>query len=439
MNGFTRNLLPAFNLNPQQVQPTNGTDVINNATNTAIQQGIDQHNVNQINQQASDLANKTVEVGQALGLPMDYTQYLAQAAQANTYKQGILGSKLGWQEQAEAGNQAGMDAYAKQADYWRQAAEQNGYDVSNYGSGVSLNDAQSAFAIDNANIYTNTIASPDSATYYDQMTDYWRSQGVSGKNARRYAQQDAAKYQQNRLNALQQSLFTIGLNERGGLNEQGVQIMNMMYDENPDSISYLQQAVPTLVQEYAYQTSEAQKDNELQRQYGLLGVQNNYKLSDLAAETQAKMALQDNEGNNKLQQIATQGNYDLAKAGTRGGSGSGQSSGSMRDLLAIVKAEQQWNDNHPEADPEDNPYTLMRAQYESSGSADGGTIDTGKQRSLGDFDGRSSKDMYSLFTTLLEKGKQLGLTKDDIQRMMRDKTEMADSIMANVDWSSYGY
>lgn len=336
-------------------QQATGTDMVNSAADAGMQQAQAEH---QAVQQAQQQQAQQEAVNQTL----------SQMAANALFQNQLLGYKMNYANAEKAGDQAGMDDARQKAAFYRDLLTKDGYDLSGFGADDSLAQAQVRNDYNKAKMMNMALNNTmTSGAYWDQQYSDYRQQGLNDKSARFYATQDAENYQKNQLKDLRSMLFTVGIGPRGNLTPQGTQIMDMMYDENPESIGYLAKAVPSLVAEYAYQTGQEGKNLDYGRQLGIMGAQNTMNLQNLAAKTQAQQFLQNNASSNKIREGIALAPYKTS-SGRSSGSGTGSSASEKPNQDGLIAARLlQSSQNIIDGDQMDN-------------AADGQTIDENQEK-----------------------------------------------------------
>lgn len=219
----------------------------------------------------------------------------------------LISYKQAWQQAHDAGDEAGMQAAAQGADMVRAKAKQAGIDLSAYDSGNTLAQAQAALQTDyELGLNKALFGAPTSTQYYDQMYDWARQHGASEGEARHFAQQKAARYQANRMADLQAAFYNYGLDPNGGISANGAHIMDLMRNENPQSIGL----------ENAYFTKPS--DQWLfDRKIDAAKVQQALQMGLIDKNTAAQLQLyaQQGEIQKMLQTLKNQGATDVARIG----------------------------------------------------------------------------------------------------------------------------
>ena len=245
------NQLPMFKLlNPQATQPSvqpqqqvvqqqipqSGTDIMNQAATTAIQQGVHDNNVDNVMKQVANDGQKVVEASKLLGISPFDGDNLSKLAMTRRFQDLTIGTKQAYDTALANGDQAGMTAARQQAQIYRDAAQKAGIDLSSVGADRTLAQAQAARNVFNAQQYGNLMTQgADSGQVYDSEFSKARQAGMSSSAADEYAYQKATAYQQKRVQALQDELFTQGINPDNSINAYGIQLIGAMRNEDPDS------------------------------------------------------------------------------------------------------------------------------------------------------------------------------------------------------------
>lgn len=345
------NQLPMFKLlNPQATQPSvqpqqqvvqqqipqSGTDIMNQAATTAIQQGVHDNNVDNVMKQVANDGQKVVEASKLLGISPFDGDNLSKLAMTRRFQDLTIGTKQAYDTALANGDQAGMTAARQQAQIYRDAAQKAGIDLSSVGADRTLAQAQAARNVFNAKQYGNLMTqSADSGQVYDSEFSKARQAGMSSGAADEYAYQKATAYQQKRVQALQDELFTQGINPDNSINAYGIQLIGAMRNEDPDSADLALTTFGLPINNYTFGKKEQAADSALLRKQNLMEHDTSDKLKILGAQTDSKSQLMRLQAG--LQEEFANANYQRQKemidrygAGMfqgKGGGKSGSSSG----------------------------------------------------------------------------------------------------------------
>lgn len=345
------NQLPMFKLlNPQATQPSvqpqqqvvqqqipqSGTDIMNQAATTAIQQGVHDNNVDNVMKQVANDGQKVVEASKLLGISPFDGDNLSKLAMTRRFQDLTIGTKQAYDTALANGDQAGMTAARQQAQIYRDAAQKAGIDLSSVGADRTLAQAQAARNVFNAQQYGNLMTqSADSGQVYDSEFYKARQAGMSRSAADEYAYQKATAYQQKRVQALQDELFTQGINPDNSINAYGIQLIGAMRNEDPDSADLALTTFGLPINNYTFGKKEQAADSALLRKQNLMDHNTNDKIKILGAQTDSKSQLMRLQAG--LQEEFANANYQRQKemidrygAGMfqgKGGGKSGSSSG----------------------------------------------------------------------------------------------------------------
>ena len=345
------NKLPMFKLlNPQATQPSvqpqqqvvqqqipqSGTDIMNQAATTAIQQGVHDNNVDNVMKQVANDGQKVVEASKLLGISPFDGDNLSKLAMTRRFQDLTIGTKQAYDTALANGDQAGMTAARQQAQIYRDAAQKAGIDLSSVGADRTLAQAQAARNVFNAQQYGNLMTQgADSGQVYDSEFSKARQAGMSSSAADEYAYQKATAYQQKRVQALQDELFTQGINPDNSINAYGIQLIGAMRNEDPDSADLALTTFGLPINNYTFGKKEQAADSALLRKQNLMEHDTSDKLKILGAQTDSKSQLMRLQAG--LQEEFANANYQRQKemidrygAGMfqgKGGGKSGSSSG----------------------------------------------------------------------------------------------------------------
>lgn len=345
------NQLPMFKLlNPQATQTSaqpqqqvvqqqshqSGTDVMNQAATTAIQQGVHDNNVDNVMKQVANDGQKVVEASKLLGISPFDGDNLSKLAMTRRFQDLTIGTKQAYDTALANGDQAGMTAASQQAQIYRDAAQKAGIDLSSVGADRTLAQAQAARNVFNAQQYGNLMTQgADSGQVYNSEFSKARQAGMSSSAADEYAYQKATAYQQKRVQALQDELFTQGINPDNSINAYGIQLIGAMRNEDPDSADLALNTFGLPINNYTFGKKEQAADSALLRKQNLMEHDTSDKLKILGAQTDSKSQLMRLQAG--LQEEFANANYQRQKemidrygAGMfqgKGGGKSGSSSG----------------------------------------------------------------------------------------------------------------
>lgn len=357
----------------------NPTQVVNKSFIQGAEQDKRQYNVNQQNQAMANAVNTVVNAAQFMGADPQQQQSLGQQAMQRYFQNQGLGFKINYARAAANGDEAGMQAASEGATALRDLASQHGINMDGFGADNTLAQAQMQMGFNNAQRYGQLLDEMDSGSYYDRLYDDYIRQGMKPQYADQYASAKAREYQNNRLGKLRDEFFANGIDMNSGtFNNYGVQLIDMMRAENPDSITSIATLLPGPMQDYTYRTGERQKDNALTRTLKLTDVQNAFKnmLADKQIAAQLQKAYMDNETKRYL------GNLSASVRSMAGGGRSTQTNAtgdSAKGEKFVLNFLSNMEDiqNNPETFKE-NPYDhrLKNAPKEIEKALNNGIIDS---------------------------------------------------------------
>ena len=234
--------------------PSNGTDMVNSATNTAIDNSRNAYDLDKFVRSAAQSYAQAEQARQQAQQQEDIKQGLVQ---------GLLGS--GFQSSGEKNAASDLIRYKTEYDnYNKQAMSENdeakranlltardqaaqkadlarsiydglGYNLEGYGPGVSLTEAAKNFAIDNQNGFKNLIDSYKTADdVYNEEYNKLRKQGYWKDDAREEAGRRAARYQAEQLARYQEGMRAYGYADDDSLNDYGLQLLGLMKNDDPE-------------------------------------------------------------------------------------------------------------------------------------------------------------------------------------------------------------
>lgn len=320
----------------QQQSPQSGTDVMNQAANTAIQQGVHDNNVDNVMKQVTNDGQKVVEASKLLGISPFDGDNLSKLAMTRRFQDLTIGTKQAYDTALANGDQAGMTAASQQAQTYRDAAQKAGIDLSGVGADRTLAQAQAARNVFNAQQYGNLMTqSADSGQVYDGEFHKARQAGMSSGAADEYAYQKATAYQQKRVQALRDELFTQGINPDNSINAYGIQLISAMRNEDPDSADMALTTFGLPINNYTFGKKEQAADSALLRKQSLMNYDTSDKIKILGAQTNSQSqilklqaGLQEEFANaNHQRQKEMIDRYGAGMFQGKGGGKSGSSSG----------------------------------------------------------------------------------------------------------------
>lgn len=316
------NQLPMFKLlNPQATQPSvqpqqqvvqqqipqSGTDIMNQAATTAIQQGVHDNNVDNVMKQVANDGQKVVEASKLLGISPFDGDNLSKLAMTRRFQDLTIGTKQAYDTALANGDQAGMTAARQQAQIYRDAAQKAGIDLSSVGADRTLAQAQAARNVFNAQQYGNLMTKgADSGQVYDSEFSKARQAGMSSSAADEYAYQKATAYQQKRVQALQDELFTQGINPDNSINAYGIQLIGAMRNEDPDSADLASTTFGLPINNYTFGKKEQAADSALLRKQNLMDHNTNDKIKILGAQTDDNIKILGAQTNSQSQLLKLQ-------------------------------------------------------------------------------------------------------------------------------------
>ena len=234
------------NYQSQQAEPRSATDIANEATVAGLQQKISEQQQAQMQaqQQALDPIARKYYVPQLLDSKKLYESANNPAVQ----------SQLGMNQE-----QIQQQAH-NTADRWRQAASGAGFDLSGYGSDVSLQDAYQNLQTNDARAAVDIAQGEYALTsdqYYTRRYDDLRKEGYGHFDAKNRVGAAARKYQGERVSYLSGMLDGYGFDGRV-MTPLGQQIVAQLATEKPELANMYLNANPGQKEAYAADNQMAQ-------------------------------------------------------------------------------------------------------------------------------------------------------------------------------------
>ena len=164
---------------------------------------------------------------------------------------GILQNKTAWQDfndKAYTANVEGRqndynallqerEKAAQRGAYLREQADKLGYNLKNFGSDVTLDQARANLALNNTRALDRELKEGlDAGSVYASKFNEYKKNGITDEYADRYAREEANKYLNDRTNKLVDTLVNQGFDERGALSRQGIQLLSRLLSENPEQV-----------------------------------------------------------------------------------------------------------------------------------------------------------------------------------------------------------
>lgn len=205
---------------------------------------------------------------------------------------GLLDAKKLYHAASNVGDTQSMTYAENLADMRRREAESIGFDASQYGKNVTLEDAirnqnkNDTRAL--SNMFYDTM---DSGNYFNQEYRNLLRAGMSEDGAMEEARIRASAYQADRINRLRDAFSMYGMDERGAINSNGMRLISMLADESKDQASLYGNMNPTPVQNWNFENSMLLSDKGQQQALQKMAAQYQYRQQE-AAEAQ-KRARQD--------------------------------------------------------------------------------------------------------------------------------------------------
>lgn len=242
------------------------------------------------------------------------------------------------------GDTDGMKAASEKAAYLRQQAPSLGLDPKDLGENLDLAQMQAQGQVQRMSLLNrvlNNTPTPDE--YYQQQYNKYRDSGVSSRNARSLARDDAANYQAHYMADMARSFYATGLTPENAISQTGAQILQLMRDVDPDAIALPNAYFAKPVNDYTYLRGEEARDAALARQKNWGAYNEGLQKDMLDAKTNSQSRILGEQFNYKRQLQNDKLDYDKWKtqyagalqreamaARAAGGSNSGGESGSSK-------------------------------------------------------------------------------------------------------------
>lgn len=323
---------PAPAAQPTEINPN---QIVNQAVNQGIQQEQLNNKTQQIAQQINDNNNTVAKAAQLMGLPAQQGQEFANYAKKREVIKNLLGGKQDYARAEAMGDAAGMEAAHQNNLAWQKIAEENGIDISGFGSGNNLYEAQARYQMGNMQHLIDIDSNMDSGSYYNQLYNDYKNQGMSDKGADMYAAQKAEAYQRDRIRNLKDEFYANGITPNGEINQYGERLIDMIHDESPEALTSIASRLPGYMQGYIKNVGEYQKDNALARTIKLAELNHQQDLEKLREQQAARMELAQFQVANRQQGTGSR-NGGTRNGNTRnGGSRSGNAKSSKGEQFVV--------------------------------------------------------------------------------------------------------
>lgn len=206
--------------------------------------------VQQMNQQQATPTVTVQQPAQPQTVPMPNNNSLAAKA-ANVLKplddtglalaKQIAGLKMNYDAAKAAGDAAGMAKAHAGAEALRSEAGRYGVDISRLGANDSTEAYNALIQTDIAKGVSDMANMLSPQEHYAKKFNEYKAQGVSNGRAREMALNDTEAYEGQRQRELVNALSRYGYNDRGEINRYGMQIANLLFNQNPQSVGLIDQ------------------------------------------------------------------------------------------------------------------------------------------------------------------------------------------------------
>ena len=217
-------------------EPKTGAEIINDATVNGLQEKIDYSRQN-LNEFADSIRNLSAVGGDVLpyanqivnnklawdGLQQALAPFLSKAELTDDDKNKMANIQ-GQQQQLSDANDLIRGFLGDRLGIFGQNITGQQGKIALLGNQIKLSDE--------INDAINGKYALDSDTYFEQQYDRYRQNGNSHRDATILAGRDARKYQTERMNYLDSSLYQYGLNDDGSLNPLGSRLSGKLAEEN---------------------------------------------------------------------------------------------------------------------------------------------------------------------------------------------------------------
>lgn len=180
----------------------------------------------------------------------------------------LMGNDVGIQQMAKAGQAANTA---------RTLLDAIGGDASAYGADVPYAQAAMNLAMNDArdlnDLLTNTVSSGDK---YDEVYNDLISRGVSHERAVSEARKASFPYQDARIQRLENAFMNYGFDDSGAINTAGVQILNLLAEEDPNRANSYLNTHGTPKDEYTLGNQMIMREAQLQDALTKMGKQFEY-------------------------------------------------------------------------------------------------------------------------------------------------------------------
>lgn len=215
----------------------------------------------------------------------------------------LMGNDVGIQQMAQAGQAANTA---------RTLLDAIGGDASAYGADVPYAQAAMNLAMNDArdlnDLLTNTVSSGDK---YDEVYNDLISRGVSHERAVSEARKASFPYQDARIQRLENAFMNYGFDDSGAINTAGVQILNLLAEEDPNRANSYLNTHGTPKDEYAFGNQVIMREAQLQDALQKMGVQYDYSQKAADADFVRNMQKENAKREIELNNYAIKKRMDL--------------------------------------------------------------------------------------------------------------------------------
>lgn len=222
-----------------------------------------------------------------------------------------------------SGDQAGMDKAHADAEAYRSMMKNMGINIDGLGADATPEEKAAYVEISRQKLLDDTLGSMSADQFFNNKIDELVHQGYKLKDAKKEALRQAQQYRAQRTHDLTNAVFDYGISADGSMNPMGVRLMNLIYNDDPEAIAVMENAVPGLTARWKYDRNieamdkkfaqtkdmaawneslqEKQQNNSTANQKDLLNTHGeiNYRTALLNSDTQ-KYAIDKNAEASKL-------------------------------------------------------------------------------------------------------------------------------------------
>lgn len=206
-----------------------------------------------------------------------------------------------------SGDQAGMDKAHADAEAYRSMMKNMGINIDGLGADATPEEKAAYVEISRQKLLDDTLGSMSADQFFNNKIDELVHQGYKLKDAKKEALRQAQQYRAQRTHDLTNAVFDYGISADGSMNPMGVRLMNLIYNDDPEAIAVMENAVPGLMARWKYDRNIEAMDKKFAQTKDMAAFQEGLTkdLNNNQADNQIRV--QDNAGHWSIQGLIQQG------------------------------------------------------------------------------------------------------------------------------------